>query len=284
MISAFSRKQHNRAETLPFANSPTAAFLSPSHPASGKSWGRAGSSGTVQTARHGEMRFAGGDLNPHSRYPGGHEPWGGGDEGRRDLKGSIWAKGKDPQRGRGSQGEKREYSGQSRSQMLSSQLPPPLIAHQKELLTSYQHPSTSHTLPSHHHTHSTPSHDFLHRSATVPSPEHHSSLPAHHRPPLTGSTLHTPSSPGMRRKISYNMAVGDMHSPSYRGHVNMQRLHSNEQGPYSERYAEKGLSHSYGPQNSSRSTNHSLKSGSQSSQPPQRGDPVRKQRNHESYL
>lgn len=277
MVSAsFSRKQHNHSKTLPMST-----FLSPPNTGPGKSWGRAGSSGTLQSVRHreGEMRFAGGDLNPHSRYPVGREQWGGADEAKRDLKGSIWAKSKDPQRGRGL-GKEREFSG--RSQILSSHLPPP-IAHQRELLTPYQHPSPSHTLPSHRHTHSIPSHDALHRSATVPSPEHHSSLPTHPRPPLAGSTLHSPGSPGMRRKISYNMAVGDGYPPNYR-YVNMQVHHSNEQGHYSEGYQGKGFSHSYGPQNTSRSTNHSIKSGSHSSQQPQRGDPVRKHRNHESYL
>lgn len=277
--ASFPRKQHNHSRTLPMST-----FLSPPNTGPAKSWGRAGSSGTLQSVRQreGEMRYAGGDLNPHSRYPGARETWAGGDEAKRDLKGSIWAKGKDPQRGRGfgKELEKREYTGHTRSQILSSHLPPPM-AHQRELLTPYQHPSPSHTLPSHRHTHSIPPHDALHRSATVPSPDHHSSLPTQPRPPLTGSTLHSPSSPGMRRKISYNMAVGDGYPPSYRGHISMHQHHS---GQYSKGYPERGLSHSYGPQNTSLSASHSITSGSHSSQQPQRGDPVKKHRNHESYL
>lgn len=264
LSAAFSRKQHNRSDTLPpaFANNPTAALLSPSHPSPARSWSRAGSSGALQNVRRrdGDSGY-GGDLNPHSRYAC-REQWGGREEGRRELAGSIWAKGKERQRGHGSAKDrerervvKREHSGQSRSQILSSHPPPPPIAHQRELLTSYQHPPQ----PSHHHTHSTPSHDLLHRSTTLPpSPEHHNSLPTHHLPP---SSLHGPSSPGMRRKISYNMAVnvGYRHQPSMGayGYKNIRRQQSSEQLPFPDDYREREFSHSYTPQSSIRSTTHS---------------------------
>ena len=283
----FSRKQHNRSDTIPQAiHSHVGSLLSPSTPPS--KWGRAGSSGTLQTVRHrdGEMRY-GGDLNPHSRYM--HA--GLRDEGRREHTGSIWKK--DPQRGRGS-----VEKGQSRSQMLSSHPPPPPIAHQRELLTtSYQQPS--HTLPSHHHSHSTPSsHDLLHRSTTLPaSPEHHASLP--HHSVRSPSSSHTPSSPSTRRKISYNLAVTEgyqRHPHTSASYQNMIHHHHQRQSsdsmPFAEEIREKEFSHSYAPRSTNYSTGkseshstHQSSSGSRGylSYGPQRGDLVQRSRHNESY-
>ena len=230
-----ARKQHNRSETLPSPNPMPPAFLSPSQPVPASKWGRAGSSGTLQSARPRDPGLPGygGDLNPHTRYGGGRE----------EKHVSLW---KDPQRGRGSS-DRRE--GQSRSQLLSSHPPPPPIAHQRELLTSYQQP---HTLPYHRHTHSSPAHESLHRSTTLPaSPEHRGSLPV--SPP--GHRDHPPramaSSPVTRRKISYNLAVTEGYS---------------YQNTHNRRYMDQcghqdNLREDFYAPPSSRSSNHSSKSG-----------------------
>ena len=320
MAASLSRKQHNRSDTLPaYSNTPMAALLSPSHIPTPRNWGRTGSSGTLQTVRRpreGDSGY-GGDLNPHTRYPGGRErdgEWGG--VAGREHTGSIWAKGKEPQRGRGSgkrdsagrereREDKRERKeGQSRSQLLSSHPPPPPIAHQTELLMSYQHPSPLHSTHSHRHNHTSAAHDLLHRSATLPpSPEHHGALsPRHNSGKKSSNTLPTPSSPGMRRKTSYNMAVSEFDRPppsSSYGSYHQPR--SGDQLPYStpENIREREFSHSYAPQSSARSANQSTigQSGTHSSRQsgshsrayqsygPERGESAqRSRRNHESYL
>ena len=230
-------KHHNRSETLPSPNPMAPAFLSPSQPTPGGKWGRAGSSGTLQSARPRETGGYVGDLNPHSRYRVREEE-------RREHS-SIW---KEQQRGRGSER-------QSRSQMLSSHPPPPPLAHQKELLTSYQqkHP---HTLPYHHHSHSSPSHEALHRSTTLPASPEHRAHSSHMRAPPPS---HAPSSPGPRRKISYNLAVGEGYG--YQHNVHHRRL--SDQLPYQDELREAEFSHSYAPPSSAHSSNHSGKSGSQ---------------------
>ena len=240
-----ARKHHNRSETLPSPSPVPSSLLSPSsQPVPASKWGRAGSSGTLQSTRPRDASLGGySDLNPHARY-GGHE------EGRRENVGSIWR----DQKGRGS--ERRE--GQSRSQLLSSHPPPPLIAHQKELLTSYQHPQT---LPYHRHSRSSPSHESLHRSTTLPaSPEHRPSY--HHQPVSSSDHRGTPSlrqppstsSPGPRRKISYNLAVGEGYGQTHRsgGVVHHQRR-SSDQLPYQDELREEEFSRSYAPPTSSQS-------------------------------
>lgn len=239
-----ARKQHNRSETLPSANPAMSALLSPSsQPAGPSRWGRTGSSGTLQSTRPRETSLGSyGDLNPHARY-------GGRDDVRREHVGSIWR----DQKGRSS--ERRE--GQSRSQLLSSHPPPPLIAHQKELLTSY-HPQT---LPYHRHSHSSPSHEPLHRSTTLPaSPEHRGSL--HHQPissPEHKMSSHhsmrpapTSSSPVTRRKISYNLAVTEGYAPTHRGGAYHHRRLS-DQLPYQDELREGEFSRSYAPPSSGKS-------------------------------
>lgn len=291
MTSSSTRKQHNRSETLPPAldTSITSALLSPIHHVPSNKWGRAGSSDSLQPQGRGGG-YGGGDLNPHSRYSssGSH-----GDDGRREHGGSIWKK--DNQRGAHNKKE-----GQSRSQLLSSHPPPPLIAHQHELLTSYQHP---HTLPSYRQSNSSPSHEPIHRSTTLPaSPEHHithhQSNRGHHSMRLAASTQ-PPSSPTTRRKISYNLAVGEgsyQRQPAWSSQSGRERGYhrrrSSDQLPYVE---ENEFSRSYTPQsNTSQSTNHSSgKSGSHStshqsgsryqSHAPQRGDTVQRSRHNESY-
>ena len=297
-----SRKQHNRSDTLPSYHSHISALLSPSHVPT-RSWGRAGSGGALHTARHREAVDTGygGDLNPHARYAHGREgDWG---DGRRELAGSMWAKGKEPQRGkavvRKETRDKRDRGVPSRSQLLSSHPPPPPMAHQQELLMSYQHSS-----PAHRHPHHPPHHEHAHRSSTLPSPEHHSTLSPLHAPAKkSSSTLPGTASPTARRKISYNMAVGDYdsysshhppshHHPSHhhpphssysvsQGYSSMQRQRSGELLPLSSedfREAEFTRSYAYG---SARAGTHSRVYTSQ----PEKGEPThRSKRNHESYL
>lgn len=293
-INSYSRKQHNRSDTLPPTFlSPQGSLLSPSSgPPPSNKWGRAGSSGTLQAVGPYETGGYTGDLNPHARYTRSSSR----DEGRREHAGSIWKK--ELQKGRGSgqdQLERRE--GPSRSQLLSSHPPPPPIAHQRELLTSYHQPS-SHA-PSHRHSHSSPSHDPLHRSTTLPvSPESRSSQPQISlHPPTIG---HTPTSPSTRRKISYNLAVGESfqrqrHAHTYH-HQNVHRKTSADGMVYTEDAREKEFSRSYAPQSTVRSTNFtksgiypSYQSDSHSrgyqshAHAPQRGETVQRSRRNESY-